>query len=143
MYVSPTTKEIKKKHSSRPIGGAERGSQAERTQGKAAAGGPSKVADCGGGWAKLQLAGEAAAGGPGDRPHNPGLQHEEKRNKTSKYKTCGGCGSRRHSKPHKRVCWRYPQGPRTYTKPPTWESAPEGPNLLVGSGGSDLELAKS
>ena len=74
MYGSPTTKEIKKKHSSRLVGGAERGSQAERTQGKAAAGGPSKVADCGGGWAKLQLAGEAAAGGPGDRPHNPEVQ---------------------------------------------------------------------
>ena len=26
-----------------------------------------------------------------------------------------------------------PQGPRMYVKPPTWESAPEGPNLLVGS----------
>ena len=26
------------------------------------------------------------------------------------------------------------RGPRTYTKPPTWESEPEGPNLLVGSG---------
>ena len=43
----------------------------ERTHGKEAAGGPSKVADCGAGWAKLQLAGEAAAGGPGDRPRNP------------------------------------------------------------------------
>ena len=29
------------------------------------------------------------------------------------------------------------QGPRTYTKPPSQESAPEGPNLLVGSRGSD------
>ena len=35
------------------------------------------MADCGAGWAKLQLAGEAAAGGPGDIPHNPGLQHRE------------------------------------------------------------------
>ena len=26
---------------------------------------------------------------------------------------------------------------RMYTNPPTRESAPEGPNLLVGSGGSD------
>ena len=47
--------EIKKKHSSRPVGGAETGSQVERTHGKAAAGGPSEVADCGAGWAKLQL----------------------------------------------------------------------------------------
>ena len=52
--------------------------------------------------------------------------------------TCGGCGgSRRNSQPHRRVRWRDPQGPRTYTNPPTWESAPEGPNLLVGSTGSD------
>ena len=41
------------------------GSRAERTHGKAAAGGASEVANCGVGWAKLQLAGEAAAGGPG------------------------------------------------------------------------------
>ena len=32
------------------------GSQAERTHSKAAAGGPSEVADCGAGRAKLQLA---------------------------------------------------------------------------------------
>ena len=32
------------------------GSQAERIHGKAVAGGPSEVADCGVGWAKLQLA---------------------------------------------------------------------------------------
>ena len=55
------------------VGGAETGSQAERTHGKVVAGGLSEVADCGTGQARLQLAGEAAAGGPGDRPHNPGL----------------------------------------------------------------------
>ena len=32
------------------------GSREERTRGKVAAGGPSEVADCGVGWAKLQLA---------------------------------------------------------------------------------------
>ena len=32
------------------------GSWAERTHGKAVAGGPSEEADCGAGWAKLQLA---------------------------------------------------------------------------------------
>ena len=37
---------------------------AERTPSKVVAGGPSEVADCGVGWAKLQLASEAAAGGP-------------------------------------------------------------------------------
>ena len=35
MYGSPTTKELKKKHSSRLVGGAEMGSWAESTRGKA------------------------------------------------------------------------------------------------------------
>ena len=48
LYGSPTTKESKKKHSSRPVGGAEMGSWAERMHSKMATGG---------------LAGEAAAGG--------------------------------------------------------------------------------
>ena len=39
LYGSPTTKELKKKHSSRPVGGAEMGSWVERTCGKAEAGG--------------------------------------------------------------------------------------------------------
>ena len=39
LYGSPTTKELKKKHSSRLVGGAERGSWVERTLGKVAAGG--------------------------------------------------------------------------------------------------------
>ena len=45
--------------------------------------------------------------------------------------------SRRNSQPHWRVRWRDPQGLRRYTSPPTQEAAPEGPNLIVGSGGSD------
>ena len=49
----------------------------ERTPGKVAISGPSKVADYGVGQAKLQLASEAAAGGPGDRPHNPEFQRGE------------------------------------------------------------------
>ena len=51
------------------------GNRAERTHDKMAAGGPSEVADCGAGRAKLQLGGEAAAGGPGDRLPNPEFQH--------------------------------------------------------------------
>ena len=47
------------------------------------AGGPSEVEDCGAGWAKLQLAGKAAAGGPGDRPPNPELQRGEIKPQTS------------------------------------------------------------
>ena len=72
-----TTKELKKTHSSRLVGGAETGSWVERTHSKMAAEGPSEVADCGAGWAKLKLASEAEAGGPGDRPHNPEFQHGE------------------------------------------------------------------
>ena len=50
----------------------------------------------------------------------------------------GGWGSsRRDSQPHRRGCWRDPQGPKACTSPPTREPAPEGPNLIVGSGGSD------
>ena len=67
MYGRLTTKEIKKKHSSTPVGGAETGSRVERTQGKAAAGGPSEVVGCGTEQARLQLVGETAAGGPGNR----------------------------------------------------------------------------
>ena len=40
---SLTTKELKKKHSSRPVGGAETGGRVERTPSKAAAGRPGKV----------------------------------------------------------------------------------------------------
>ena len=46
----------------------------EKTGSKAEAGGPSKVADCGAGWAKLQLASKAAADGQGDRLSKPGCQ---------------------------------------------------------------------
>ena len=40
LYGSLTTKELKKKHSSRLVGGAEMGSWVERTCGKVADGGP-------------------------------------------------------------------------------------------------------
>ena len=49
----------------------------ESTRSKAAAGGPREVADCGVSWAKLQLAGKAAAGRLDNRLCNPGLQHRE------------------------------------------------------------------
>ena len=55
MHGSPTTKELKKKHSSRLVGGAETRSWAERTHGKAVAGGL--------GWARLWLAEWARQGG--------------------------------------------------------------------------------
>ena len=43
LYGSLTTKELKKKHSFRLIGGVETGSRAERMHGKVAAGGPTFV----------------------------------------------------------------------------------------------------
>ena len=55
----------------------------ERTRSKMVAGRPSEVADCGAGWAKLQLAGKAATGGPGDRLHNPEFQHGEIKSQTT------------------------------------------------------------
>ena len=51
LYGSPTTKELKKKHSSRPVGGVKMGGRAERTHGKEAAGGL--------GWARQCLADQA------------------------------------------------------------------------------------
>ena len=87
MYGSPITKEIKKKHSSRLVGGAETGSQAERTHSKAAAGRPSEVADCEVWRAKLQLASKAAAGVPGDRPSNPDFQWGENKASNHRVKT--------------------------------------------------------
>ena len=83
MYGSPTTKEIKKKHSPRPVGGAEIGSWVERTCSKAVAGGLSKVADHGTGWVKLQLVSEAEAGGPGDRLRNSEFQCGETKPQTT------------------------------------------------------------
>ena len=50
------------------------GQQVEGTCHKAAAGRPSKVVECGAGWAKLQLANKAAADGQGGRAHNPEFQ---------------------------------------------------------------------
>ena len=59
------------------------GSRVGRTCSKVAAGGPSKVVDCGAGWARLQLAGEAAAGGLGNRQSNPEFQRREIKPQTS------------------------------------------------------------
>ena len=56
---------------------AETGSWVKKNCSKAEAGRPSEVADCGVGWARLQLPGQAAAGGPGDRLPNPEFQRGE------------------------------------------------------------------
>ena len=79
LYGSLVTKELKKKYSSRLIGGAEMGSRVERTHTKAVAGGP--------GWASRWLVDwvvpHSHADKPGgttgeqDRLCNPGLQYRE------------------------------------------------------------------
>ena len=60
LYGSPTTKMLKKKHSPRPVRGAEMGSWAERTHGKAAAGGP--------GWARQWLVESVVLHSSADKP---------------------------------------------------------------------------
>ena len=62
----------------------------ERTRGKAAADEPSEVVDCGAGWAKLQVADEAADGGLGDRPCNPEFQCGEIKLQTTDWKHLWG-----------------------------------------------------
>ena len=93
MYGSATTKELKKKHSSRPVGGAETGSWVERTLGKAVVGGPGQarlqlvdparwwIMD----WAVTHSSADKLGGTTGeqDRPHNPGFQHREIKPQTS------------------------------------------------------------
>ena len=59
------------------------GSWADRTRSKAVASRPSEVADCGVGWTKLQLAGEAVTGGLGDRLRNPEFQRGEIKSQTT------------------------------------------------------------
>ena len=114
------------------------GSWGKRMHGKAADGG--QVRWRLGDWTVPRSSADKPGGTTGevDRWHNPGFQWGEiKPQKPLTEKTCGSCGGGRNSQPHRKVCWRDPQGPRMYTSSPTWESAPEGPNLLVGSGGSD------
>ena len=77
-----------------------------------------------------------------ERLCNPGFQCRELKPQTSDW-TCGGWGGRRNSKPHRRVYWGDPQGPRMYTNPLTWKSAPEGPNLLVRSLRNDWKPARA
>ena len=117
LYGSLTTKELKKKHSSRPVA---RQLLVERMV------------------QHLHVNRQGGATGEQDGPLNPWFQHGEiKPQNLWMKKTCGGFGGRRNSQPQRRVHWRGPQGPRTYTKPPTQESILKGPNLLVGNSRGD------
>ena len=92
LYRSPTTKELKKKHLPRHVGGAETGSWVESTH--------SKVAARGLGWVQQQLVdwvvphshADKLGGTTGeqDRLSNPGFQHGLiKASKLLTEKTCG------------------------------------------------------
>ena len=126
LYGSPTTKELKKKHSSRPVGGAETGSWGREDSWQ------------GGGWrsGRSHICKQINWNNCGEtqttQPRVPVQGKIKPQNLT--VKTCGDCDGRINSKLHKGVCWR---DPRIYTNPPSPESAPEEPNLLVGSEGSD------
>ena len=68
LYGSLTTKELKKKHSSRPVGGAEMGSWAEKTCSKAAAGRLGWARQQFTDWARWQLAEQAVPHLRADKP---------------------------------------------------------------------------
>ena len=134
----------KEKHSSRPVGGAEASSQVWKDSRQ------------GGGWktgmSSSWLSGQLHICIQIKREEQLGsqmvctTQGSSEGNKASQpltEKTCGGCSSGRNSQPHRRVHWRDPKGPRMYVKPPTQESALEGPNLFVGSGRGDWNPAES
>ena len=87
------------------------------------------------------LCADKPGGTSGEHPRVPVRGNKASKSLTGK--TCGGCSHERNSQTPRRVRWRDPPGPRMYTNLPTWESAPEGPNLLVGSRGHDRKPAYS
>ena len=113
LYGSLTTKLLKKKHSFKLLGGAGMGSQ---------------------GWGRREDTQQCSVGRPGPtrwwladwlvprlharqttQPRVPA--REKKALKLMTTKTCGDCGGRSNSQPHRRVGWRDPQSPRMYTNP--------------------------
>ena len=142
LHGSMTTKELKKKHSSRLVGGAEMGSwdgvDSGQSGGWKTGAGEAEADGVGG---PTLACGETGTTGEWDSPRNPGFQYEEIKPQNLWLKKPVGVemvgetpsltgefvGETR----------RDPQSPRTYTKLPTWKSAPEGPNLFVGSGGGE------
>ena len=129
LYGSLTTRNLKK-CSSRLIGGTETGSQGGDGLGRR-----------GCGWwmgqtrshTRVWINWEKQLGSETDHTTQGSKAQGNKASKPVAVNASGGCGSRRNSQTHRRDCWRGPLGPRMYTNPPTWESAPEGLNLLVGS----------
>ena len=130
MYWSLTTKGLKKKHSSRPVGGVEMGHWGREDVWQGCSSWTEGSHICmwinqRNNWGAWQT----------KQPRVP--VQGNKASKPLTVKTCGGYSSGRTSQTPRRVCWRDPQGPRRYTNPPTLESAPEEPNLLLDIRGSD------
>ena len=145
LYGSLTTKELKTKHSSRWVGRVETGNQ----------GGEDlwQISSWRNGQVRQRLAvphlcadnQEEQLGSETDQqttqPRVPAW--EKKALKPLAVKNEGFSGGR-NSWPHRRVYWRDPRGLTTYTNPPIWVSAPEGPQLLwvVGKVTENQQRAK-
>ena len=128
-----TTKELKKKHSSRLVERVETGNQVggDMWQGS-------------GWWTKQSHACIWINWGVRQTTQPRSPVWEKRASKPLVVKTYGGCGGGgRTCQSHSRVFWRGPWGPGAYTNLLTWESAPDGLNLLVGSGGSDWKSTES
>ena len=150
LHGSLTTKKLKKKHSSRLVGGAEMGSQGGENvrQGSSWQTGQARW------WLPDQTVPHShvdklgGTTGELDRPHNPGFQHRENEAlKSMAVKTSGVCSDGRNYQYHRWICWRHPRDLRMYSRPLTQESAPgqhlKGHNLLMGNGGSDWKQRKN
>ena len=135
MYGSLTTKELKKKkHSSRQVGGAETGSWSERTCGKVAARGHSSL---------TFACGQTGRNNGGARwTTHPGVPVKENRaSKPLTEKKLWGLRPQEKLPASQESSLEGPTGSQNIYKPTTQESAPEEPNLLMGSRGGDWKLA--
>ena len=63
--------------------------------------------------------------GEQDEPWNSGFHHGKLKRTPGSKKSVGAVVSARETPSLIRVCWGCPQGPKTYTNPPTCKSAPE------------------
>ena len=139
-------------HSSRPVGWVDTASWAERTRCKAAGGQTQRSGGvCVCGWVGGGVGGHKAAAGRWDSSWWTKWQTTQPRvpawgNQASNHwlKTPVGVEAAAGDTPS--LTGEFvgeTQGPRTYTNPSTQEAAPEGPDLTVGSRGSDWKPAES
>ena len=83
------------------------------------------------------LCADKLGGGEQDKPHNPGFQHGEIKPQNPRLKNPMMVKEAGETPSLTGKFIGDPPGPRMYTKPPTQELAPEGPDLLVGSNRSN------